>query len=285
LLLPKQKVRTEGGVESIPDALVLFVKDSKWAIVEIELASHDLYDHILAQVEKFSPSSKRDILIEKFYELGKLSNSLQGMEDKHKFISDVIKKDPERIVIIDEISAKVEEFSSKYGWIVLEFKKYTSEKGTIIFLFDALLKESYPQLPSEEGEGRIEKTRGKRGSKYDEYWERNLEKLLQLLLQAYQKGDSDILDVSELGIKGARKPENWKRSGAFWKEMERKDIKKGTGAHLSALLNLLIDKKEDIHQEIPGHTRFEIRVWTNAKHNGILDPSKDKLYLQIRKIE
>ncbi|MEM4292821.1 MAG: hypothetical protein QXJ27_01440 [Thermoplasmata archaeon] len=283
LLLPKQKVRTEGGVESIPDALVLFVKDSKWAIVEIELASHDLYDHILAQVEKFSPSSKRDMLIEKFYELGKLSNSLQGMEDKHKFISDVLRKEPERIIIIDEISPKVEEFSSKYGWIVLEFKKYVNEKGERVFIFDT--HHPFPQeVTDEKIMAATEKSR-KRGSKFDVYWKEKVGEVIHLILQAYKEGISDVLDVSELGRVGKRQPGSWYATCEFWKNMKPEDIKESTYSHLRTLLKLLIDMKEDIPHEIPEHTRFRIKVWTDAKHNKILDPSKDKLFLQIKKLE
>lgn len=48
----KTKLLTDDDVGTIPDAIVLDFKNNKWYIVEVELASHSTYGHILPQVTK-----------------------------------------------------------------------------------------------------------------------------------------------------------------------------------------------------------------------------------------
>ena len=50
----KQKIKSQAGVGSIPDAFVIsFSGISQWYVVEIELASHSVYGHIVPQINKF----------------------------------------------------------------------------------------------------------------------------------------------------------------------------------------------------------------------------------------
>lgn len=48
----KTKLLTDDDVQTIPDAIVLDFKNNKWYIVEVELAAHSTYGHILPQVAK-----------------------------------------------------------------------------------------------------------------------------------------------------------------------------------------------------------------------------------------
>ena len=64
----KPKLKSFSGVGSIPDGLVAFFsKPYRWAIVEVELSSHPVFEHILAQLSKFmvgyrGPEGKRAIV-------------------------------------------------------------------------------------------------------------------------------------------------------------------------------------------------------------------------------
>ena len=50
----KQKLKSLSGIGSIPDGYVIVFGDSpEWHIVEVELSSHPLHDHIVSQVSKF----------------------------------------------------------------------------------------------------------------------------------------------------------------------------------------------------------------------------------------
>jgi len=49
----KATIRTQTDVGSIPDGYAITLADKRWFIIEVELASHDPYSHILPQITKF----------------------------------------------------------------------------------------------------------------------------------------------------------------------------------------------------------------------------------------
>jgi predicted small metal-binding protein len=50
----KYKLKSKSNIAAIPDAYVINLsKPYEWYIIENELASHDVYDHIVPQVSKF----------------------------------------------------------------------------------------------------------------------------------------------------------------------------------------------------------------------------------------
>ena len=50
----KQKLKSRAGIGSIPDAYVIKLsKPYEWYVIENELASHPIYDHIVKQLTKF----------------------------------------------------------------------------------------------------------------------------------------------------------------------------------------------------------------------------------------
>ncbi len=68
----KKKLKSPAGIGSIPDGyVILFDPKPKWAIVEVELANHPLYDHIIPQLTKFNrgmqDSSSRRKIIDTLY--------------------------------------------------------------------------------------------------------------------------------------------------------------------------------------------------------------------------
>ena len=47
----KKIIRSKAGVASIPDGYaILFEPKPRWCIVEVELASHPIYDHVISQL-------------------------------------------------------------------------------------------------------------------------------------------------------------------------------------------------------------------------------------------
>ena len=64
----------KAGVVSIPDGYAIFFtspKKARWAIIEVELASHPVYEHVIPQLSKFNrgieDSSTRKKLVEVLY--------------------------------------------------------------------------------------------------------------------------------------------------------------------------------------------------------------------------
>lgn len=65
VILSKQnkKITTKSGIGTIPDAFVLSIEEKKWYIIEVELVTHPIYEHIVSQISKFSTAILLEIKI------------------------------------------------------------------------------------------------------------------------------------------------------------------------------------------------------------------------------
>ena len=112
VILPRAKIRTSGDVAAIPDGFVVDVKNRVWFIVEVELARHDLFNHIVPQVSKFASAARnsatRSWLTDLFYRALKdeppvASRARDGSSiDLHKLASDLVETKPVLVIAIDE---------------------------------------------------------------------------------------------------------------------------------------------------------------------------------------
>ena len=165
---PKRKIKAQSGIATIPDGFVLLINEKKWYILEVELASHPLYEHIVVQISKFNSAIKnqntRKKLIDVFYD--EIENNIQIKyklefnkitKELYKFLSDTINKDPEIIIVIDEQTKELDEVCEglPFRTTVLSFETYHREEigvGVHIHSFDTLkdYKIKEPILPQEE---------------------------------------------------------------------------------------------------------------------------------------
>ena len=71
IFFERSKIETKAGIGSIPDGFVLSLTEDKWYIVEVELADHPLYNHIIPQLTFYSAiknyTTKRK-LVDAFYD-------------------------------------------------------------------------------------------------------------------------------------------------------------------------------------------------------------------------
>jgi len=139
----KQKIVSKTGIGSIPDGYVIsFSKPFQWFIVEGELSSHPLYDHIVKQLNKFmsgikNPDSQKEILdtlydeITKNFTLEAYVRQMIEFKEIHRFLSDLIAKPPKVVVIIEEKSDEVKEACEnlKIEPIIVEFKTFVRENA------------------------------------------------------------------------------------------------------------------------------------------------------------
>jgi predicted transport protein len=139
----KHKLISRSGIGSIPDAYVISLsKPYDWYIVEIELASHRVYEHIVPQISKFisgienlrSQREVRDVLYKEITQDKVLKACVQKMihpEEIHRFLSSLVSKSPRIAIIIDEVTDEVREASKalkKLGETeVVEFKTFVRE--------------------------------------------------------------------------------------------------------------------------------------------------------------
>jgi hypothetical protein len=140
VLFPGQKIKARSRIATIPDGFVLLIDDKEWYILEVELASHPLHEHIVVQMSKFNSAIRnpreRNKLIDAFFDEIEYDAQLKYKFDSkgittelHKFISDVIVKDPKLIIVIDKEGEELKEVceSLPFRPIVLNFQTYYRE--------------------------------------------------------------------------------------------------------------------------------------------------------------
>lgn len=117
----KRKMKSTAGIATIPDGYVItFDPKPRWCIVEVELSSHPLYDHVVAQLTKFNRGIEnagvRRQIVDHLYEAVKNDIVLEAQVKRriksgeiYKFISDVVSEDPIITIIIDEETDELNE--------------------------------------------------------------------------------------------------------------------------------------------------------------------------------
>ena len=153
----KKLIKSKAGIASIPDGyVILFEPTSRWCILEVELASHPIYDHIIPQLTKFNRgienSSSRKKIVDMFYSIinedevlkVKLKQKIKTGEI-YKFISDLISENPLIVVAIDkktdELFEAVRDIRGEVR--VLEFQTFRREgiKDQInAYVFEPIVK-------------------------------------------------------------------------------------------------------------------------------------------------
>jgi hypothetical protein len=178
----KKVIRSRAGVASIPDGYVIyFAPKAKWAIVEVELASHPIYDHLIPQLSKFNTgvehSSTRKQLAQIFHDMFNQDKVLKARlkhriktGEVYKFISDLVSERPTIVVVIDKKTDElVEALSDIRGDIrVIEFRTFRREgvSGHVnAFAFEPIYcapvvdSRDYPQTLSGSDASHTTKTR------------------------------------------------------------------------------------------------------------------------------
>jgi len=138
----KKLIRSKAGVASIPDGYVIFFtpKKARWAIIEVELASHPVYDHVIPQLSKFNKGIEDSLTRKKLVEIlygvfdddevlkARLKQKIKTGE-VYKFISDLVSEQPLIIVAIDQRTEELDEaIDDIKGEVkVVEFRTFRRE--------------------------------------------------------------------------------------------------------------------------------------------------------------
>ena len=167
----KRVLKTVSGIGSIPDAYVINLsKPPEWYVVENELASHPVYDHVVKQLTKFingiENQNARSQILEMLYEkidqddvLKATVKKLSGSDDIHFFLSKLLFTPPRIVIVIDQKTPEVQEACRvlKYPPDIIEFKTYARENAETVHahIFEPLRP---PKIMKEE-----------KGKEYPEY--------------------------------------------------------------------------------------------------------------------
>jgi len=169
LYLPQRSIATSSGVGSIPDLVIINLRDKLWYIVEVELAEHGTWTHIVPQVTKeivaADNQATKSILIKAIIDEVEKSEEL-----KHKFfelsipeikiqqiIEDIMEKSPIIAIPIDGIPADLQDWADSLGRDIkiLEVEKYTSKEGELIFKLPENIFTPDEESEEEEDRGKI----------------------------------------------------------------------------------------------------------------------------------
>lgn len=160
----KTRLKSLGGIGSIPDGYVLTLsKPYQWFIIEVELSSHPIFNHIVPQLNKFvqgirDPNSRKSIVEALYNEIKRDSitelyvrNKL-GTGEIYRFLSGTIDTSPVLAVIIDKKTRELEEACNSVPITekrIIEFKVFERVDAGIknAFLFDVIAEKLKPLKP------------------------------------------------------------------------------------------------------------------------------------------
>lgn len=158
-----QRLSSEAGIRSMPDGFVLTLRrPSSWYIVEVELSSHPIHEHIVSQISRYIPGietsrAKGALVRAMFDEINRDKVMRAWVETKvgpeiHKFISDTLLQEPfQLVIIIDEKRKELEEAikSLVIRPKIIEFKTFQRE-GVGLEVHAHLFQPLYQREPSED---------------------------------------------------------------------------------------------------------------------------------------
>jgi len=141
LYFDPQTMKTETGIATRSDGIIIPTDETQWYILEVELASHRVYDLIVPQIMKFNrayrqPETRKKIanaiftLIKKDpYKTAILQT--QKTEDIYKYLNEIIDTPPIIAIVIDQKTAELEVVCKdlKFETKATEFKTYTRENA------------------------------------------------------------------------------------------------------------------------------------------------------------
>jgi len=171
----KKKIGSLSLGETIPDGFLFDMSDPEnreFYIVEVELASHDFYNHIFPQITKFfaffKNISRQKELVEKIFAIINAADSLKqkfreylGSTEIYKFLNDVVDASQNILIVIDGDKAELPEIMDTYSdtWgkmvKVITTRKFACDNEVIFVVspeFDAI-EYSYQTTPVNQTAG------------------------------------------------------------------------------------------------------------------------------------
>lgn len=139
LFIEGNRLESGSGKGSVPDGFVITTNEApQWYIVEMELSTHQLYDHIVNQVGRFingiKTTASQKKVIDSIYQYVQEDKRRKaefeeaiGSGEIFKFISDLITKPPVLVVIIENRTQELDEALDllKYSPIkIIEFQTF-----------------------------------------------------------------------------------------------------------------------------------------------------------------
>jgi len=119
----KPELRSEAGIGSKPDGMVIVLDKPAFYIVENERAEHGVHDHIVTQISKFNsafrkPETKKKIVETLYANITNdpfkqlfVKSKIKG--ELYKFLTDLVSSRPTVVIIIDKLLDELEDAVSE----------------------------------------------------------------------------------------------------------------------------------------------------------------------------
>ncbi|MEM3890745.1 MAG: hypothetical protein QW282_01120 [Nitrososphaerales archaeon] len=156
----KKKISSLSEIGSMPDGYAITLYPSpKWYVVEVELSTHPMFEHILSQLSRFiagieSESTKRKLIDYMDREISSqpfTRELIKGkFEEVYRFVSNLIHKPPTYLIIVDEKTEELEDVVKRLQAEinVLELKTFERE-GVGLAVHAHLFEPLYTQAPQQ----------------------------------------------------------------------------------------------------------------------------------------
>lgn len=140
----KKLIKSKAGIASIPDGYLIDLgKKKRWFVVELELSTHPIYDHIVTQIQRFksgirNPEARdtiRDALYREIVENPYLNLRFKEKIESgeiHHTLTRILSEDPGLAIVIDEKTRELEEAIEALGMKteIVTLRTYTRTETT-----------------------------------------------------------------------------------------------------------------------------------------------------------
>ena len=173
----KKKTISEAGIASIPDGYLVIFEDgqARWYIVEIELSSHPIYEHVVTQASKFRAGLRnlenRKKLVDLLYgeiktEPARRDRFRDKLGDKeiYHFLNELLSNDPSLLIVVDSRTKELEEALAtlRLETDIIEFRTFVCNNllSDHIHQFDPLYDTEATSIPEVSEPGIVTVTLG-----------------------------------------------------------------------------------------------------------------------------
>ncbi len=163
----KKVIKSKAKILSIPDAYLIYLsKPYAWSVVEIELSSHPVFEHVVPQLTKFWNGIKNEVTRKQITEV--LYNEIKkdvflearvtkkiGSGEIYRFLSNVVSTEPGLILVVEEKTDQLKEAAQSLAFQesdILEIKTFRRQdaENVHIHLFPTPRKIHPPKPPTKK---------------------------------------------------------------------------------------------------------------------------------------
>lgn len=218
----KKVIESNAQIASIPDAYIIYTNQPhKWSIVEVELSSHNVFSHIVPQINKFANGIKNQLTLRKITKalhteiknnqiLKAWVRDKIGSGEIHEFLSNAVYEKPDLVIVVEKKTAQLEEAirSQSLESNILEIKTFRRKGAEDVHahLFPSIAPK-FPSIPKDKPvrkgyTGTSPSALYFKGTKYEVHtWKSLLMRMLDIMYRLHSSNFQRVLN-----LRGEKRP-------------------------------------------------------------------------------